>query len=164
MNHQDRLDALYDLLADVEAKMQNPTLPHSDQQLLDQAWEAYTNEIDELEDILEMAHEIDETDWRDAEVYLASQEADDDYQESNAAGGSVTVRSGFAVRNGEVKIVTYAPPPPVDRRPASPALLLPSEEELEMLNAMTDTREDCARCAGCIYCNESAAYDGADEI
>jgi hypothetical protein len=139
MNHQDRLDALYDLLADVEAKMQNPTLPHSDQQLLDQAWEAYTNEIDELESSLDVA---DETDWRDAESYLDSQEADDDYQESNAAGGSA-------------RIVTYAPPPPVDR------LLLPSEEEL---NAMTDTREGCALCSGCAYCGEAAAYDGADEI
>lgn len=31
-------------------------------------------------------------------------------------------------------------------------------------NNWEDTREGCARCSGCAYCMNSAAYDGTDEI
>ena len=174
MNRQDqrnRLEELHALLADVEAQMDDPTLPHSDQQLLDQAWEAYTNEIDDLEAVLEVAEEIETEEWRDATEFLDSEEED-----SPPPPPSVTVRAGFTVKDGRVKIVTFAPPPPkivippVDTAVDAPAapraageFLLPSEEDLAVLNAMVDDRS-CARCAGCAYCTASAAYDGADEV
>lgn len=31
-------------------------------------------------------------------------------------------------------------------------------------NNWEDNREGCARCSGCAYCMNSAAYDGTDEI
>ena len=136
-----RLEELHALLADIEAQMNDTTLPHSDQQLLDQAWEAYTNEIEEIEAITD----AETAEWRDAESYFDSEEDDVD---SPMGPGSTTVQSGFRVRNGAVKIVTFAPP---------------SEDELLALNAMVDDRVGCEYCAGCIYCMEPS-YDGADEI
>jgi hypothetical protein len=38
------------------------------------------------------------------------------------------------------------------------------EELMSDPNNWEDNREDCSKCAGCAYCMESAAYDGADEI
>jgi hypothetical protein len=64
------LDELYALLEDVERQLQNPTLPHSDQQLLDQAWEEYTREIEELESLLDRTEPIE---WHDATAYLESE-------------------------------------------------------------------------------------------
>ena len=67
-----RLEELYALLADVEAQMADPTLPHSDQQILDQAWEAYTNEIDAIES--GQPYVPEEVEWRDAAEYLEEEE------------------------------------------------------------------------------------------
>lgn len=47
----DRREELLALLADVEKQMTDTTLSHSDQQLLDQAWEAYTEELDFLDEV-----------------------------------------------------------------------------------------------------------------
>jgi hypothetical protein len=47
----DRREELLHLLADVEKQMNDTTLSHSDQQLLDQAWEAYTEELDFLDEL-----------------------------------------------------------------------------------------------------------------
>jgi len=66
------LETLYDALADIERQQQDQTLSHSDQQLLDQAWEEISNQIDELEDIT--SSEADE--WRDAAEYLDEAEED----------------------------------------------------------------------------------------
>ena len=38
------------------------------------------------------------------------------------------------------------------------------EEDTYDPNNWVDNREGCARCSGCAYCMDSAAYDGADEI
>lgn len=46
-----RYDELLALLADVEEQMNDPTLSHSDQQLLDQAWEAYNEELEFLDEL-----------------------------------------------------------------------------------------------------------------
>jgi hypothetical protein len=48
---QTRFEELTLLLADVERQLADPTLSHSDQQLLDQAWDFYTEQLDELESI-----------------------------------------------------------------------------------------------------------------
>jgi hypothetical protein len=58
-------------LADIERQLQDPFLPHSDQQLLDQAWEEVTNRLDELETIYE-----EDVEWRDAAAYLESEDED----------------------------------------------------------------------------------------
>ncbi len=46
------LQTLVDALAEVERDMANTTLSHSDQQILDQAWEFYTERIRMVEEIL----------------------------------------------------------------------------------------------------------------
>ena len=66
------LQDLYAELATIERQQEDTTLPHSDQQLLDQAWETVSRQIDDLEDI--MASEVD--DWRDAAEYLDEAEED----------------------------------------------------------------------------------------
>lgn len=74
-----RLEELYALLADVEAQLADPTLPHSDQQILDQAWEAYTNEIDAIES--GQPYVAEEVEWQDAAEYL--EEEDDEAPEND---------------------------------------------------------------------------------
>jgi len=79
MNRQDQhnlLEKLHSELADIERQQQDTTLPHSDQQLLDQAWEDVSNKIDELEEILRVAEEYEEVQWRDAAEYLESESED----------------------------------------------------------------------------------------
>ena len=79
MNRQDQrnlLEKLHAELADIELQQQDRTLPHSDQQLLDQAWEDVSNKIDELEEILQIAEEYEEDQWRDAAEYLESESED----------------------------------------------------------------------------------------
>jgi hypothetical protein len=39
-------------LAEVERDQEDTTLPHSDQQILDQAWEYYTAEIEAVEEMM----------------------------------------------------------------------------------------------------------------
>lgn len=79
------LQTLVDALAEVERERTLETLSHSDQQILDQAWEFYTERIAMVEEIL--------------------------------------------------------------------------------ANQMEDTREGCASCSGCLYCDESSpGYDQSDEI
>jgi hypothetical protein len=46
------LDELVAALAEVEREMQTATLSHSDQQVLDQAWEYYTEQIELVEEML----------------------------------------------------------------------------------------------------------------
>lgn len=61
------LETLYAELADIEEQMEDKTLPHSDQQLLDQAWDTITNQIVELEAAAAFA---DEVEWQDARAVL----------------------------------------------------------------------------------------------
>jgi hypothetical protein len=162
-------------LADIERQQQDPTLPHSDQHLLDQAWEDVMNQLDELETIVE---EPAEEDWRDAQVVLEEEDS----------------RPATPV---PAEPVRFAPPPPplsATRRPlpiaipqwsGSPSMAPPpprpagdricncdsdgqcaycEEEELERWNNMVDDRPGCEHCAGCIYCQEGGGYDGADEV
>lgn len=54
---RNRVDELMEELADVEQQQEDKTLPHSDQQLLDQAWEDLTDQIAYLQEIIEMGEE-----------------------------------------------------------------------------------------------------------
>ena len=75
-DQQNLLEKLLSDLADIERQQEDPYLPHSDQQLLDQAWEDVSNKIDELEEILRVAEEIDDVHWQDAAEYLESEDDD----------------------------------------------------------------------------------------
>lgn len=71
-DQQNLLEKLLSELADIERQQQDDTLSHSDQQMLDQAWEDVTNKIDELEEILRVAEEEEAVNWQDAAAYLES--------------------------------------------------------------------------------------------
>lgn len=47
-----QLQELFAELADIERQLENKNLSHSDQQLLDQAWEDVNRQIEELDDLL----------------------------------------------------------------------------------------------------------------
>ncbi len=70
---EQRYTNLLQQLADIERQQQDPTLSHSDQQLLDQAWDDINEQLDYLDDILDAST----IDWQDATEYL-EEEADDD--------------------------------------------------------------------------------------
>ena len=100
---------LYAELADIERQQEDKTLPHSDQQLLDQAWEEVTNHIDELEEMIASEHREDEDQWRDAAAYL--EEEDDSRPPTPRPAepvriappppASVTLKSGIS-RDGRI--------------------------------------------------------------
>jgi hypothetical protein len=65
------MESLLRQLADIERQMEDKTLSHSDQQLLDQAWEDINGQLNELDDIEEPAavtvavEEVDPDEWED---------------------------------------------------------------------------------------------------
>lgn len=169
MSRQDQLDRIEDLrwmLSNIESQQEDKTLSHSDQKLLDQAWEDVTNELDELEGVVEAGEEI-EAEWRDATEYL--EEEDDDAEEFVR---STTVPAGLDRRG---KLVTFAPAPPrvqttnltiVQDYVAPPPPPKGGECADDNYGDLyeEDEREGCEHCAGCTYCFEGAGYDGADEV
>lgn len=54
---RNRVEQLLKELVDVEAKLEDETTSHSDQELLDQAWEDLTDQIAFLEEVIEMEDE-----------------------------------------------------------------------------------------------------------
>jgi hypothetical protein len=155
--------ALLTELADIERQQQNLDLSHSDQQLLDQAWEEVNNRIDELETLFEIEEESGE--WRDAAAYLESR------PETPVPAEPVR----FAPPPPAISIPQYTGPtgcPPPPRPTRVPICNCDSdgqcpyceeEEELQRWNLMEDTRPGCERCTGCMYCSDGQ-YDGADEV
>lgn len=141
---------LLEKLADIERQQEDKTMSHSDQQLLDQAWEDTTNQLDALEELFETE---EETRWQDAEQFFE----DEDWVPPPP-------EPKVPKRNG--KTVTFAPPPPSadEPWPRGPEVFMLSEEELDLMNAYEDNRVGCEHCAGCTYCFEGAGYDGADEV
>lgn len=165
--------ALLAELADIERQQQDDTLPHSDQHILDQAWEDVTNRIDELEEMLECALP-EEEDWRDARVVLDRPPTPRPSSPLRIAPPPPPARPPvISIPKG--MSVTFAPPPP---RPAGNTICncdsdgecvyceeeRLKEEELERWNNMVDDREGCASCSGCAYCRDEDRYDGADEV
>lgn len=60
MTQEQLRNRLSDLLlenAEIEKQMEDKTLPHSDQQLLDQAWEAIQDQILVLTDMIDISEE-----------------------------------------------------------------------------------------------------------
>lgn len=179
MSRQDQITLLEGWrmeLETVERLMQDTTLPHSDQQMLDQAWEYYAERVERMEDLLDLADDMESVEWRDAAEYLDEEEDD-----SPPPPPSVTCTTLFradgtlVVRPPPISIPepsgpSEVPPAPralrgVDeRRPESPALLMPSEEEMEEMSRAYDADQGCRYCSGCYYCEESSAYDPMGEI
>jgi hypothetical protein len=126
-------DSLVAELADIERQQQDPTLPHSDQQLLDQAWEDVMNRLDELETIVE---EAVEDDWRDARVVV---EEDEDSRPATPVPAepvriapppprSVTLVAGFR-RDGTIVAQMpdgqWVPAPPLSASRQPPPIAIP---------------------------------------
>jgi hypothetical protein len=179
------LETLYAELADIERQQQDKTLPHSDQQLLDQAWEATTNQIDELERYIE---DCEEEGWRDAREVI--DEDSPRFPSYPLVPPSVTLQSGVN-REGKLMVQmpdgTWVPGPPltitIPPRHTSPSYVPPPPRpgpypvcncdgdgrcdyclELDAWNALQDDREGCKHCSGCTYCTKSGGYDGTDEV
>lgn len=158
-------------LAAIERQQQDLTLSPLDQQLLDQAWEDVTDQLDEIDTITEV-------DWRDAREVI--DELDDwEYSAPETPPPPSPIR--FAPSPPPI---TFGPgdpfyPPPVERTvsfagippsdgaflepPAPPAPFYPSDEEVAEWNNIVDDREGCMYCPGCHYCT-GYGYDGNDEV
>jgi hypothetical protein len=193
MNRQQQIELLEELrtqLADIERQQDDRTLPHSDQQLLDQAWDDVTNQIEELEEVLELAERFDDIHWRDAAQFLDSEDSDDEEPPHRVTYAppppSVTlqtwVRPDGALMTGlppsirippRVSFLTMAPPPPAPR-PATPvppnvevlanAPPLPEtdEEDTESESEAIELEDDRDGCRYCSGCMYCQSNDGYD--
>jgi hypothetical protein len=191
MNRQDQhnlLEKLLSELADIERQQQDDTLSHSDQQMLDQAWENVTNQIDELEEILRVAEEVE---WHDAADYLESESEDSrpatpiPTEPLRFAPPPPPVLRSLAFHGVPPLSATWSPPPAIEiprytgptgcPPPPRPGGVLIcncdadgmceycEEEQLQRWNNMEDDRVGCRYCSGCMYCQDDR-YDGSDEI
>ena len=160
MDTQHYLTMLLEELAEIEQQLEDKTLSHSDQHLLNQAWDAIDAQIHAIE-TGEDDPFAEDTPWRDAAEYLESEEEDDARAEPlrvAPAPPSVTLQAGITrsgelvarAAGGEWRLV-------VDIAPLREAPPLPEEDD------PVDDR-GCAHCAGCAYCEDSQRYDGADEV
>lgn len=151
-----RYQDLLSQLAEIERQQQDKTLPHSDQQMLDQAWEDINDQLEELDDLPQEPVTI-----------------------APPPPKSVTLQTGIS-RSGKLPDGRWveAPPLPSAAPPADTARICNcdsdgecgyceeerlAEEEQERINAWVDDREGCERCHGCHYCQDPR-YDGSDEI
>lgn len=60
-------------LADIERQQEDKTLPHSDQQLLDQAWDDITSQINDVEELLQAGMDA-ASHWVDAAAFFEDEE------------------------------------------------------------------------------------------
>jgi hypothetical protein len=96
------LETLYDALADIERQQQDQTLSHSDQQLLDQAWEEISNQIDELDGVEAECHTCKKTMTEDDMESWACDDDAVDWRRPQCDG----------CRAVPAEPVRFAPPPP----------------------------------------------------
>lgn len=156
-------------LENVERMQEDTTLSHSDQHILEQAWEYYTEKIDEMEQLLEVAEEFEEAEWRDATEYL-EEESEPETPPALRTDGTLEAHRPAPITIPGPSGPSEVPPAPRavrfadEPRPESPALLMPSEEEMEEMSRAYDADQGCRYCSGCYYCEESAAYDPMGEV
>jgi hypothetical protein len=159
----DRLHALYAELDDIERQQEDKTLPHSDQHILDQAWDDIMGQIEELEELVDQAN-------------AGNLEQEDDDESEDERPQTVTIAPPPPsitlqtwVRRDGTMVAGLPPTIRVTTTSWRPELRIktpPSEEEDDgsAANDMEDDREGCRSCSGCMYCETSRAYDEADEI
>lgn len=172
MDNTKFLQELYAELADIERQQQDKTLSHSDQQLLDQAWEDVTNRIDELEAVDDENDAMN--DWHDAARYL--EEEDDVRPPTPIPPKPMMIAPPPPLLQGMTGIPpsiiipkptcrpTMAPPPPK----ASDDMCDCESDRMcdhcqDRLNQEEDARVGCRFCSGCYYCQDGYGYDGMDE-
>lgn len=135
-NLQDMRNCAYDLLeqlAGVEAKMDG-TQSHSDQELLDQAWEDLNDQIAHLQEMIEMGEDMD-AEYDDVDSWEGSQTSEEEEEEPIR---SHTIQRVYKL--GEQIYVT--------------------QEELDAINRLTDDRvaSDYYEAEFGVY------YNAADEV
>jgi hypothetical protein len=140
MEIQSRIRELLARMAVVDSQQKDPKTSHSDQQLLDQEWDALNEEIEELE---EMMNPATWNDWRDAAMYL--EEPDD--------RGCPCCTNEKCVDCGQSGHMNHG-----TRCGASVALC-----DICVDNEEEDSR-GCGNCAGCAYCMVDGGYDQANEV
>ena len=159
-------------LETVERLLQDTTLPHSDQQMLDQAWEYYTERVEMMEDLLDLADDMESVEWHDAAEFLDEEEEDDSpppppsvtCSTAFRADGTLVVRPPPITIPGPSEPSEVPPAPRAVRVVDEPRFLMPSEEEMEEMSRAYDADQGCRYCSGCYYCEESSAYDPMGEI
>ena len=130
------MESLLIQLAEIELQSTDPTMSHSDQKLLDDAWADINDQIEEMENSTAR------------EVEMMTLELRDEWEAKErariAAGGGGDPTCFCCGREGHwAATCTYGPTDP---------------------NDWEDTR-DCSRCAGCAYCRgDGGGYDGTDEV
>lgn len=177
MDIRNRIRELRDRLDEVNRQQQDPKMPHSDQQLLDQEHDDIVEELDELESMLAQ-------EWHDATEYL--EEEDDDAParmrrvleqdiakidaELNSPEMSATRAEALHDhRNQLVRALDE-----LEGAGDGPCVVCTYQGGYRFMDGkcadcywepMEDTREGCARCSGCAYCaGGGGAYDQADEV
>lgn len=133
---RNRVEELLEELAEIERQMEDETLSHSDQQLLDQAWESLDNEINSLQEAIEMGEELDEEFERENEEFYAD-EADWGGEEAPI---STTIQRVYHM-GGNIYV---------------------SREELDRLNTM-EYKEDRVAC-DYYETDFGVYYNAADEV
>jgi hypothetical protein len=179
---------LLEQIADVEERLQNPTLSPSDRLLLTLAWNQIASQLDEMETIDDNEplpnRFVPLEEWHDASAAL---------EEPDDAPPTPPPTSPIRLAPSPPPIVfapgDHVPPPPVTRSvsfhgipplsatrqsvpipadwrpmeaPPPPGWDSDEEEEIERMNNAVDDR-GCENCSGCPYCSADG-YDGADEI
>lgn len=149
MNLQDMRNCVYELLeqlAGVEAKMNDSTQSHSDQQLLDQAWEDLNDQIAVLQEAIEMVEDaldaeadaLEESEGGDVDSWEGSQTSESEEEEEPPR--SYTIQRVYKL--GEQLYVT--------------------QEELDMIERLRDTDE--RNPADYYEAEYGVYYNAADEV
>jgi hypothetical protein len=178
------LETLYDALADIERQQEDKTLPHSDQQMLDQAWEDIKRQIDELDEVEAECYTCKKAMTKDDMESWACDDDAVDWRRPQCDGCRAMDRGWPPRTTEDILQLTpdgrWVPAPPLPIRPRAPVPFRVcncdsdgecgyceeerlAEEEQERVNALVDDREGCEYCHGCHYCQDPR-YDGSDEI
>jgi hypothetical protein len=152
-------------IAEIERLMQDPTLPHSDQQLLDQELDDLLRRMDAVDEFRAMG-DFAEPDEERGCPCCTNERCEDCGQSGHMNRGPVVNRHTRLLC--DVCIAVY--PKCTDCgvvgadhggvRNCTWVMLC----EVCFANAEEDMREGCGNCAGCAYCMSFDGYDGADEV
>lgn len=138
MNTQEKLTALYDELKTIERNLETGHLSFSDQQLMDQAWEDITNQLETLEAL------------RDEPLEIAPPPPE-----------------AHGVFEHDTELLIAPPPPRTTMTEIWNAMTDAEREEInnwEMSPQPGDCQCDSCRLAGDTRFGDGGTYDEADEV